>query len=173
MAHLVKCFFCGKQFDRDKVEWIQVNSRRYAHKKCETTQIEKADKELEDKIALVAYLQKVFNVDGRLNPVLNAQLKKFIEQYNYTYAGILKALKYFYEVKDQSASAQKFTGIGIVPYVYDDAQKYYYNLFMIKQRNDAKPVEQFKHVERYINIPVPVRQDKRKRRLFTFIEEED
>lgn len=173
MAHLVKCFFCNQQFDRDKVECIQVNSRRYAHKRCETKQLEKVDQEQEEHMQLIQYLMKKFNVDGRLNPVLNAQLKKFTEEYNYTYIGILKALKYFYEVKDKGSTAQKFTGIGIVPYVYDDAQKYYYNLFMIKQKNEAKPVEQFRRVERQISIPVPVRQDKRKRRLFTFIEEED
>ena len=34
MAHPCKCVNCGRQFDRDKVPFIQVSSRRYAHKKC-------------------------------------------------------------------------------------------------------------------------------------------
>lgn len=172
MAHIVKCVFCGKQFDRDKIEFVQMGSRRYAHRQCNADDIAQEDKVQEDRERLVEYLKKLFDVDNRLNPVLNSQLKKFREQFNYTDVGILKALKYFYEVRGQN-STQKFSGIGIVPYVYDEAQKYYYNLFLIRQKNAAKPVEQFRRVERTINIPVPTRQDKRKRRLFTFIEEED
>ena len=31
MAHYVKCFYCGKTFDRDKIPYIKINGRRYAH----------------------------------------------------------------------------------------------------------------------------------------------
>ena len=34
MAHKVKCYYCGKTFDRDKEPFIQINSRRYAHTSC-------------------------------------------------------------------------------------------------------------------------------------------
>ena len=34
MAHLVKCYYCGKTFDRDKIPFIKVNARRYAHTNC-------------------------------------------------------------------------------------------------------------------------------------------
>ena len=33
MARKVKCLFCGEQFDRDNVEFVQVKNR-YAHKEC-------------------------------------------------------------------------------------------------------------------------------------------
>ena len=33
MARKVKCLFCGEQFDRDSVEFVQVKNR-YAHKEC-------------------------------------------------------------------------------------------------------------------------------------------
>ena len=34
MAHKVKCYYCGKEFDRDKEEAVKVGARRYAHKTC-------------------------------------------------------------------------------------------------------------------------------------------
>jgi len=34
MAHNVICPICGKRFDRDKISFVQVGSRRYAHADC-------------------------------------------------------------------------------------------------------------------------------------------
>lgn len=31
---MVKCFFCGETFDREKISCIKVNNRRYAHASC-------------------------------------------------------------------------------------------------------------------------------------------
>lgn len=31
---MVKCFFCGETFDREKIPCIKVNNRRYAHASC-------------------------------------------------------------------------------------------------------------------------------------------
>ena len=34
MAHSVKCKYCQKTFDRDKIAFVQVSSKRYAHADC-------------------------------------------------------------------------------------------------------------------------------------------
>ena len=34
MAHLVKCLYCGQQFDADKIAYVKPNNTRYAHKTC-------------------------------------------------------------------------------------------------------------------------------------------
>ena len=47
---------------------------------------------------------------------------------------MLKALIYFYEVKGNSVEKAN-GGIGIIPWIYKDAYNYYYDLWMIKQRN--------------------------------------
>ena len=44
MAHNVKCYYCGKTFNRDKEPFVQVGSRRYAHKLC----AEKAETHIEE-----------------------------------------------------------------------------------------------------------------------------
>ena len=61
MAHKVKCIYCGKTFDRDKIPYIQVSPRRYAHKECSMSEDEKLKKEEQDKIALENYIMKMFN----------------------------------------------------------------------------------------------------------------
>jgi len=47
---------------------------------------------------------------------------------------MLKSLKWFYEIKhaDKESSNGR---IGIIPYIYEDAKKYYYNLYLAQQRN--------------------------------------
>jgi hypothetical protein len=50
-----------------------------------------------------------------------------MSKYNYTYSGIHRSLEYFYEVKGNSLDKAN-GGIGIVPFVYQDAYNYYYSL---------------------------------------------
>ena len=97
MARKVKCLFCGEQFDRDNVEFVQVKNR-YAHKECfdkaeaNKSQEEKDLKELEE------YIMKMFN-ETFVNARIRQQIKRMREQYNYSYSGILKSLIYFFEIR--------------------------------------------------------------------------
>ena len=34
MAHIVTCQYCRKKFDRDKIPFVQISPKRYAHKDC-------------------------------------------------------------------------------------------------------------------------------------------
>jgi starvation-inducible outer membrane lipoprotein len=81
-----------------------------------------------------------------------------------------KALAYFYEVKKNSTEKAN-GGIGIIPYVYNNAYNYYYNIWMANQTNNAKPIEQYQPQERVIKIPPPKRVEKKKK-LFSFLDEE-
>lgn len=172
MAHTVKCPYCGKTFDRDKIDdYVQINSRRYAHSQCHIEHLAQLSQEEKDLQALEAYIKKILNTD-----TLGIKVKKQISDYHtnqhYSYSGILKALIYFYEVKGNSTDKAN-GGIGIVPYVYQDAYNYYYCIWMANQTNDIKPVEQYTAPqERTIIIPTPKRVEK-KRRLFTFLDEEE
>ena len=77
--------------------------------------------------------------ENYINPRVRKQLNQYVEEYNYTYSGMLKALIYFYEVKGNSVEKAN-GGIGIIPWIYKDAYNYYYNLWMIKQRNEDKNI---------------------------------
>ena len=169
MAHYVTCTICKKRFDRDKYPAVLVNTRRYAHASCAGALSEEQAKEEQDRQALEEYIIQLFNLkhmDGRIT----LQIKKFIQDYNYTYSGILRTLKYFYEVKKNDLSKSN-NGIGIVPWVYQEAYNYYYNQWLLKQKNVDKNIEEYS--PHYIDIVIkePMRQPK-KRKIFTFLDEE-
>ena len=63
MAHKVKCVYCGKVFDRDKVACVQVSNRRYAHKECSEGEMQRLSKEELDKQKLEEYIVKLLGAD--------------------------------------------------------------------------------------------------------------
>ena len=76
MAHRVKCYYCGKALDRDKLPFIQISAKRYAHQECSLTEDEKKNKEEQDKIDLENYIMSLFKTD-----YIDAKIRKQIKQY--------------------------------------------------------------------------------------------
>jgi hypothetical protein len=130
-----KCLYCGLEFDRDKLPYTQVTERRYAHKECaEKFQVQKSQDEL-DYDALADYIENLFGV-GFLNAKIVKQIKDYRTAYNYTYSGMLGTLVYWYEVKKAPIDKVKANGgIGIIPYIYDDAKEYYNKINQANQLN--------------------------------------
>lgn len=171
--HIVKCAICNKQFDANIEPFVKVNSRRYAHEKCALSEEEHKSKEQKDREALEAYILQLFKIEY-INPKIRKQIDIYIKENKYTYTGIHKALVYFYEIKGNSIEKAN-GGIGIVPYVYQNAFNYYYALWEAQQKIEQKvPIIQEyvpKVVE--IRIPNPERKVKKKRNLFSFLDEEE
>ena len=118
MAHLVKCLYCGKEFNRDKINNIKIGNR-YAHAECYDKRqvIFQKDEEKHRKVTdLIKELGNPSDSDwGRIGK----QLHNFINQ-GMTYDGIYYSLVFFCYIKKN-----KFKGIGIVPYIYNEAKAYY------------------------------------------------
>ena len=169
MAHIVTCVYCKQRFDRDKLPFIQVSQRRYAHQECSLSEDQKKDKEEQDKINLENYILQLFKVDY-IDPRVRKQIKQYREEYNYTYSGIHKALVYHFEIKGGSIEKAN-GGIGIVPYVYQHAYNYYLALWQAKQRNQDKVINEYVPKVKEVVISRPQRKVK-KRELFTFLDEE-
>lgn len=168
--HMVKCKYCGQTFDANTTPFAKPSSNRYAHKKCHDEYMAIHAKDVADEKELYAYIDKLFNKEYNFVAVQRA-IKKFIEEYHFTYSGIRKSLMYFYEV--QGNSVEKANGrINIVPYVYKDAYNYYYSLWEAKQKNADTKIELYIPQEKVVKIPVPQR-NLRKRKLFTFLDEEE
>ena len=106
-----------------------------------------------------------------VTPRIRKQLNTYAEQYGYSYSGMKKALVYFYEIKGNSIEKAN-GGVGIIPYVYQDARNYYYALWEANQNNEGKVIADYIPKERIVKIPVPKKQ-LRKRKLFTFLDEEE
>ena len=105
-----------------------------------------------------------------ITPRVRKQMNTYIDQYQYTYSGMKKALVYFYEIKGNSTDKAN-GGIGIIPYVYKDAFNYYYSIWEANQKNEDKQLDDYVPVEKIIHIPVPQKKLK-KRKLFSFLDEE-
>ena len=157
-------------FDRDKKLFRQVSAKRYAHEECAVKADQTKAQEEQDKDAFEKYLLKIFKLDT-LNVKIRKQIKTYVEEYNYTYSGMLKALIYWFEIKGHSIEKAN-GGIGIIPYVYQQAYEYYYSLWSANQKNEFKNIEEYIPKVRSVVIPLPVKKE-RKRKLFTFFDEEE
>lgn len=175
--HIVKCAVCGEQFDLNTVQGVRFNSRRYAHKHCfpsgEEVPLFQAPETDKDYVELKDYIIELFGATANW-ALINKQIKNYLEVNNYSYSGIRKSLNYFFKVKGNPIEKAN-GGIGIVPFVYQDAYNYYFAIWEAQQRNETftmnMPVQP-QVVE--IHIPSPKRQPvQEKKRLFTFLEEED
>lgn len=92
-----------------------------------------------------------------------------IDHYHFSYSGILSTLKYWYEIKGNSI-AKANEGLGIVPYVYSDAKKYYESIFYATQLN--KDITNYENEKKIIIISSP-RVDLQCNKLFDFKSLED
>lgn len=130
MAHYVVCLVCGKKFDRDKYPVIKIGTR-YAHTECAGEQTQ----QFADKDSLYQYIK---TKDPKYNFILiEKQLENMMKAHpDYTYSGILKSLQYFLDIENGEWDTEK--GIAIVPYVYQKAFDYFYNLYCIQKKNEGK-----------------------------------
>ena len=81
----------------------------------------------------------------------------------------MKSLEYFHRVKKNPVDTKY--GIGIIPYVYNDAKDYYYKMYLAQHANDDKDLSQYIPQDEVIHIKPPKKQPTR-RKLFTFLEKE-
>ena len=136
-AHMVKCLFCGKVFDAQEsgkdIIWYKPRNNRYAHIECGKQKEAEKTQDEKDYERLYYYVK-----EQQKNNFDYIKFKKIVEawhkDYNFTYNGMYYSLIYFYEIKKNSK--QKFIdgSIGIIPFVYKDAENYYYNIYIASQR---------------------------------------
>jgi len=154
MAHKVICLYCQQQFDRDKEPTKQVSGRRYAHMKCWEEHLANMSQAEKDEIAFYEYVKNLFKED--YNYILTKKLaERYVKENNYSYSGMLKTLKWYYEKEGHSLDKSNGS-IGIIPYIYKQAMSYYYALYQAQLVNKEKDVSDFiMPKERVINIEPP------------------
>lgn len=134
MARLVICQGCREKFDRDTKPFTKI-SKGYYHEKCyNDMMLERGRRE-----SILDYLGKL---SKRTNyPLVQKQIKEFTEKYGYTESGILGTLHFMIEVKKMALKPE--TGIAFVPYLYNDARKYYERLNKLSDIEvfDSKDIE--------------------------------
>lgn len=171
MAHNVKCTVCGQVFDRDKIQAVKSGARRYAHHRCmpEGELVPMPNPIDEDLVALEQYIKELLGENNYSIAKVRKQIKEYKENYDYSYSGMLKTLKWFYDIKgNPKEKARAAGGIGIIPFVYKDALNYYYNLYLAQMTNEAHT---FKQKIKYCEIEAPEAK-RRPPKLFNIGEDE-
>ena len=138
MSKLPVCPYCHKE--------IQVNEPKKAYKTrhYHTSCYKKFCEEIynqnqanaDPKEQLYGYICTLFDI-SELTPFLTAQLRKFESDYNMTYDGMWFSLKYYFEILGNKVDKRK--GIGIIPYIYDEAKAFYQKVTFLKEKNKDKP----------------------------------
>lgn len=165
-VRIVKCKYCGIQFDRNAEPAVEVSARRYAHKACADKYQETVSQEELDYAELEKYIKKLFNLQV-VNAKIKKQIRDFRQEYNYTYTGMLKTLYWWFEIRKNSIE-QAQGGIGIIPFVYDEACQYYYSIYLAEMVN--KEVGEYKPEVKEIVIGSP-RVKPNPKKLFNLDEE--
>lgn len=139
--NLRKCLYCGGNIDLTKDEYCMARQNRYAHLKC-YHQNYSPDEEYISKI--YAYLKEEVHIDYDY-PQCEKQRISFIQKLGYTNEEIYNSLRYFYGIK-KAPPEKSGNRIGIVPYVRDEAKKYFSELEK-RQKEIAKNLVKAKELE--------------------------
>lgn len=172
MAHFVKCTICDQTFDRDKIEFVKTSARRYAHLSCYQQEQGELSEDEKSRLKIYEYTKNLFkNNYNKLR--IDTQLKKIMKEYpKFTYSGILKSLIYWYEVRHGDVE-KSYYGLGIVPYIYEQAYQYYYAIWSAQQANKDKDISDYVPMEEtVVRIAMPKRVPFIKERHFNLLEEE-
>lgn len=140
------CPYCKKQVNtKTDLSRYDEESKRWFHEACHIVMSEERTARKE----LIEYICQLFGYKRPPSKVYT-QMTKYIEEQHYTYVGILNTVRYFYEIKN-GAKDKANGGIGIVPYVYEEANAYYSKVEK-KQSNFEKTFEQEEFIEVEITI---------------------
>ena len=166
MAAPIVCIYCKQKIDIAKEPFVQMSQSTFAHKSCVAkVQASKIEQQEQDYNELAKYIKELFGANY-LSASVTKQIRDFRVEYGYTYKDMLNTLKYWYEVR--RASKELAEGrIGIIPYVYEDAKKYYDTIERTNQLNKNVHYNlQMYHIE--IDAPRP---EEKKPKLFNLGDE--
>lgn len=157
------CPGCKKEVEKTEQNKIKGknNYTRYWHPTC----WQAAQKEKEKKIAEEMGRKAIFNYLIEIGMAPNysfwgRQRNDFINKYNYNDSGILMALKYWFGEKNNTIERAN-GGMGIVPYIYDEAQRYYRNIILKKHKLAEQAIRQQSEENKTVMIKTVKENDKK------------
>lgn len=154
-AHL-KCFN-----NMSKITGVERIKRETPVKKTAATKPKKAltelkegltEEEYQEKKAFFDYLRKLINTSE-----LSAKIYKLTGDYlkiypRFTYTGMQNTLKYYFEITGHPISGDC---VGIIPYYYDEAEKYWSSVENIKKANEKVDADGMYKIKQYQFKPRP------------------
>lgn len=162
------CFWCNKALSTTDADVIPMPElpNRWVHKGCAAIHPEN------DFEKLLIYIIQLYKLkDNYIPQRLRKQLTDYENNYEFTYTGMMKALKYWYEVKKHPLDTKQ--GVGIIPYIYKEAKDYYYALYLADLQNQ-QITDYSAYIPKDIEIKIAAPQKKvEKRKLFSFLDEDE
>lgn len=130
-AGYVKCPRCKQRSHKDNM--LKVGSR-YWHHDCRQLEMQEKDeneaeelkikkRDSEEYKELIACICDLFNIKRPTGMILKQVKEYHNEPFGYRYKAIQLALEYFFIIKEHSTADAR--GIGIVPYIYDEAAEFW------------------------------------------------
>lgn len=160
------CVHCKEKIDIYNEEFVQIGYNKFAHKRCvELEKQSKIEQQEKDYKNLTDYIKKLFNIKNLTANIIK-QIRDFRIEYNLTYNEMLLTLVYWYEVRKAPLErAEK--RIGIIPYVCEDAKKYYEAIERVNNLN-----KNIKHQTVWYEMTIEApRPEEKKPKLFNFEED--
>lgn len=154
---IVICKYCGMEFSKSDTEYFTIG-RRYAHMACHKAFEEKQNKEIRDYELLVECIKKIFKLEI-LSAKIEKQIRDFIAKYNYDYTGIRRTLEWWFILKRNPTTLAQ-DGIGIVPFVYNEALEYFHRLEQANEFNESAEIKKPHIHEVVISPPTSEREIK-------------
>lgn len=119
------CRICKEEIDKELDNWVMPSKGWYYHKTCyETWKQSTPATDEEYRAFIFDFIARDLKVSYDYH-MCKAQIDKFVKE-GKTVKGIFFTLKYFYEIKGGDWN-KGHGGIGIVPFVYNEACTYWYN----------------------------------------------
>ena len=159
---MAECRICKRQINKDNDDWIMPSKNWYYHRKCyeDWKQSTPATDE-EYRTFIYDFLSRdmKFSYDYHM---IQAQIDKFVKEKK-TIKGIFYTLKYFYEIKGGDWD-KGHGGIGIVPFVYNEACTYW----VLKEQTNKGIVAQIEQQmkEASLRSKKVITHDKKKKKVY-------
>lgn len=151
---MIKCSYCGKQITTAKYKTVK--GKKY-HYECYAEMTSKAKEvEVEKKInfsgeayqKLINYIVELYSVKPIHQKVLKStaqqEVERIINTCGYSYEGIYNSLVYYHHILGNDIYER--VSIGIVPYIYDEAQEFFKNMKDVNEANDSRKIDNKKVV---------------------------
>ena len=122
------CCICGEKIESQ------------AYKKGKKTYcsncMEEEDADWFDWCNLYEYIKKLNNTE-KVSLRIITQLKRYGKENKLTDYGMLNTLKYIYEIDKHIALNSELDSVGLIPYYYDEASKYFQNKDRISEQAEC------------------------------------
>ena len=145
--NIVHCRICKGEIDRnigiEGIDWLMASKNYFYHRKCyDDWKNSEPQKDEEWILFIYDFLSRDLKVSYNWH-MCESQRENFIKKNKFTNKGIFFSLKYFYEIKKGDWDKSN-GGLGIIPYIYNDACSYWIAQEKLKSGTFEKIEEQMR-----------------------------